>query len=165
MPNRPAQARHCGPNCSAVHSPPKSTRAAGAGRLRSSQAAGVAASPRGRLAKMPTRISRQPSSVLTIVPSVPNSMSPAAAVNAAAAAPLSRNQVRACCPAATAAARMAVSDSRRPQNSSRCWLARSNDQLAAARQASRLAWRLRKPSRPSQPSRGWQPDPQAGQAR
>jgi hypothetical protein len=38
------------------------------------------------LAKMPRRISRQPSQVLTIVPSVWNSTSPAAAAKAAPAA-------------------------------------------------------------------------------
>jgi hypothetical protein len=42
--------------------------------------------PRWRLAKMPRRISRQPSQVLTIVPSVWNSMSPAPAAKPAPAA-------------------------------------------------------------------------------
>jgi hypothetical protein len=106
------------------------------------------------LAKIASRISRQPCIVLTDVPSVLNSTSPAAAANNAAGAWLSRCQARTAAPAATAAARMVVSETRKPHNWSSRSLARSKDQLAAAKQTSRRAWGLRKPSRPNQASRG-----------
>jgi hypothetical protein len=58
-----------GPKRSAVSIPPNSTRAAGGGSRRVPHSWAVAGRPRARLAKTPRRISRQPSQVLTMVPS------------------------------------------------------------------------------------------------
>ena len=77
-----------GPKRSAVSIPPNSTRACGGGSRRVSHAAAVAGRPRARRASMPRRISRQPSPVLTLVPSVWNATSPAAVRTLRSAWPL-----------------------------------------------------------------------------
>ncbi len=113
------------------------TRDSGAGSVRSLHCWGVAASPRFRFEKMPSFISRQPPVVLTLAPSVLNSISPSA----------SRNSRHACgsvvchafiaAPCCCAISRMVFSLMRMPHNSSSRRDETSYDQLAAANDASR----------------------------
>jgi hypothetical protein len=148
IPSRPAQRRRRGPKRSAVSIAANNIRACGAGRERRSQVAAQAGGPGQRLAKTPRRISRQPSQVLTMVPSVANSTSPLAAANASPAAGAVGSQSANCPASAWQTARIVGLQLRSPQNSARCSAACANDQLAPARPSSLRACGLTKPCRP-----------------
>ena len=166
IPSRAAARRHCGPRASLVRMPAVAARAVGAGsRGASHPSRSVTGSPASRLAKMLSRISRQPSVVLAEVPSVWNSTSPFASRKAAPAAGSSRCQARIARPWRSRAPRTVLSQTCSPASSRSSRAARSNDISAPARQSRRCACGLTGPTTPSRSSSGWTRARQARQAK
>jgi hypothetical protein len=132
------------------------TRACGAGIRCSSQSSrSVTGSPGFRLAKIDSRTSRHPPVVLTHVPSVWNSTSPLASRNGRAASGSWRGQARIRPPCRSQTLRTVLSQTYSPASVRSSRAASSKERAAPARQSSRWACGLTKPSTPSRSSRGW----------
>ena len=163
-PSRPAHVPIRGPNSSIGRIAANATRAVGPGSLRLSHSAAVATSPGSRRAKMPSFMSRQPPTVLTVVPSSWNSTSPAASAKPATAGFVAWNTaIRPDWP--SQAARIVSSLTVQPQHAASIPAAAAKPSRPPVRQASRVAWWVRNPSRPSRRSTWAPPWPQPWQAK
>jgi len=162
--SRPAHRPIRGANRSIGSIAAKATRAVGPGKLRLSHSAAVATSPGSRWAKMPSFMSRHPPVVLTVVASSWNSTSPLASANAAPASGVAWNP--AIGPDWRSQARRMVSSLRaQPQHARSIRAAGAKACRPPTRQTSRVACRVRKPSRPSRWSTWAPPWPHPGQAK
>ena len=148
IPSRTAHSFQRGAKSSIVSIAANATRVVGAGRWRLSQFSGVDGSPRSRRAKMPIFMSRQPSVVLTLAASVWNSTSPGASANASATAGDSARKPAIRGDSAWQACRIRSSLTVQPQHSFSSRSVTAKEFWPPSRQISRVACRVRKPSKP-----------------